>query len=215
MVPASAGARRICVGGFVKLPYLEPVTLLERDAELTALRQALERTSTGGGGAVALCGEAGAGKSALAAAAYADTGGVRVLRAVCDPLGTPRPLGPFRDLAGLLAIAPVLADTETALSGVCEAVYDALVPERTVLVIEDAHWIDAASVEVLRFVLRRIEAIPLTLVVTYRDDDIGPQHSARALLGDFAALDRASTLRLRPLTEAAVADLLTGTGREP
>ncbi len=51
--------------------------------------------------------------------------------------------------------------------------------EPTVLVIEDLHWVDAASVEVLRFLVRRIEAMPCAVVVTYREDEIGDQHSAR------------------------------------
>ncbi len=58
------------------------------------------------------------------------------------------------------------------------------------LVVEDLHWVDAASVDVLRFLARRIETMPLALVVTYRDDEIDPRHSARPLLGDFAALER-------------------------
>jgi DNA-binding CsgD family transcriptional regulator/tetratricopeptide (TPR) repeat protein len=191
------------------------VTLLERDTELAVLGDALALTASGRGSAVAVCGEAGAGKSALVATAYADVGGVRVVPGVCDPLGTPRPLGPFRDIARQVAIAPLLTGAEMPLAAVCEAVYDALATERTVLVVEDLHWVDAASVEVLRFLVRRIDSLPLTLVVTYRDDDLGPRHSARALLGDFAALEGLSTLRLAPLTETGVAQLLDGSGLEP
>jgi len=197
------------------LPYRRSVTLLERDTELAVLGRALARTASGRGTGVAVSGEAGAGKSALVATAYADLQDVRVVRGACDPLGTPRPLGPFRDIASQVGIEPLLAGTEMPLARVCEAVYDALGTRRTVLVVEDLHWVDAASVEVLRFLVRRIDSLPLTLVVTYRDDDLGARHSARALLGDFAALEGLSTLRLSPLTESAVAQLLEGSGLAP
>jgi DNA-binding CsgD family transcriptional regulator len=194
--------------------YRGGVSLFERDPELAALADALAQTTTGRGFGVAVCGDAGAGKSALVEAAFSGVQAVRVLRGACDPLATPRPLGPFRDIAGPAGIASLLTGDELSRAAVCEAVYDALGAERTVLVVEDLHWVDAASVEVLRFLVRRIDAIPLMLVVTYRDDEVGARHSARALLGDFASLERLTTLRLPPLSEAGVARLLHGTGLE-
>jgi len=71
--------------------------LLERQLELDALARALDLTS-GTGTGIAVCGEPGAGKSALVEVACARARAVRVLRGACDPLATPRPLGPFRDL---------------------------------------------------------------------------------------------------------------------
>ena len=76
------------------------------------------------------------------------------------------------------------------------------------LLFEDVHWIDAASVEVLRFLARRLDAMSCTLIVTYRDDEVGAQHPARPLLGDVAALDRFDTLRLAPFSVAAIGELL-------
>jgi len=191
------------------------VRLVERDTELALLRQAFERTSTARGSGVAVSGDAGAGKSALTEAAFRDVDDARVLHGACDPLTTPRPLGPFRDIAGQLGISALLTDVELSRAAVCEAVYDALRTERTVLVVEDLHWVDAASVEVLRFLVRRLDVIPLMLVVTYRDDEVGDRHSARSLLGDFGSLDALTTLRLQPLSEAGVARLLDGTGLQP
>src|SRR6266508_6232036 len=66
----------------------------------------------------------------------------------------------------------------------------------------------SASVEVLRFLVRRIEAMPCAIVVTYRDDEIGDQHSARPLLGDFAVLEHLETRRLSPLSVEGVAAML-------
>ena len=113
-------------------------------------------------------------------------------------------MGPFRDLVAELG--PLDRDTSRAVA--CERVYAALSTAPAVLVVEDLHWVDAASVEVLRFLVRRVEAVPLAVVVTYRDDEVGAQHPARPLLADFAVLDRLTTLRLAPLTVGGVAALL-------
>lgn len=191
--------------------YGRPVRLLERDRELAVMGETLSEAVAGSGLGVAVSAEPGGGKTALVEAAYADPSPVRVLRGACDPLATPRPLGPFRDIAAAAGIAELRTSEVLLLSQVCEAVYDALREVPTVLVVEDLHWVDAASVEVLRFLARRLGAMPLSLVVTYRDDEVGPGHSARPLLGDFAGLERLTTLRLEPLSSAAVASLLEGT----
>ena len=127
-----------------------------------------------------------------------------MLRGSCDPLRTPRPLGPFRDLAALTGLGGLLRGEDVLLSEVCEQIYDALRSTPTVLVVEDLHWVDAASVDVLRFLARRVDSMPLALLVSYRDHEIGPRHSARPLLGDLARLDGLSTLQLRPLTTNGV-----------
>ena len=134
-----------------------------------------------------------------------------MLRGGCDPLVTPRPLGPVRDL--LADLRPL--DGASPLSEVCEVTYAALRSEPTVVVVEDLHWVDAASAEVLRFLLRRLEAMPCAVVLTYRDDEIGEQHSVRPLLGDLAALGGVATLHLEPLSVEGVAALVEGTPLDP
>lgn len=184
--------------------------LLEREAEETALREALHRARSGGvGSAVAITGESGVGKSALVDALVAAADGVRVLRAHCDPLATPRPLGPFRDLR-LSGGAGDAGSAEASLADVCERVYASVRQEPTVLIVEDIHWVDAASVDVLRFLVRRVESMPLLLVLTYRDEAIDPRHSARPLLGDLALLDGMTHLALRPLSSDAVRAMVSG-----
>ena len=185
--------------------------LLERERELDVLARAFAAARNGTGSGTAISGEPGAGKSALVAAACADEHGLRVLRGRCDPLATPRPLGPVRDL--LPDLRPL--DGAVALSDVCERTFDLVRTEPTVVVVEDLHWVDAASAEVLRFLLRRVEAAPCAVVLTYRDDEIGEQHSVRPLLGDLAALDAVTTLRLPPLSVAAVGELLAGGPLDP
>jgi DNA-binding CsgD family transcriptional regulator len=178
--------------------------LIERQSELDVLSRALDTAVGGTGSGIAIAGEPGAGKSVLVEAACEQATGLRVLRGGCDPLATPRPLGPFRDI--LADLAPI--DGHVPLAQVCESTYAVLRAEPTVLVVEDLHWIDAASAEVLRFLVRRIEAMPCAVVVTYRDNEMGEQHSARPLLGDFAVLDHLETRRLRPLSVKGVATLL-------
>lgn len=195
--------------------YPQVVDLLERDTELVILREAIAGAATGTGSGVAVAGESGAGKSALLTTACAGAGSMRVVRGVCDPLRTPRPLGPFRDIAREVGLGPLLHDRDELLSQICEDLYAALAAEPTVVVVEDLHWIDAASVEVLRFLARRLDVMPLALLVSHRGDEIGPRHPARPLLGDFARLDQLRSLELRPLSIEAVRILLAGTELEP
>ncbi|HRD64031.1 MAG TPA: AAA family ATPase [Nocardioides sp.] len=186
-------------------PYIDGVELLEREREVDVLGSAAAQVAAGGQGAgFALTGDSGAGKSALVDAVYADARGLRVLRTHCDPLFTPRPLGPFRDLAHVPGLEDVGRRDDALLPEVCEQVFDVLRQQPTLLVVEDVHWVDAASVDVLRFLARRIETMPMLLLVTYRDTEIGPRHAARPLLGDLATLDGLSTLQLAPLSVDAV-----------
>ena len=187
------------------------VPLLEREPELAVLEGALARASTGQGSGIAVAGEPGAGKSALFDAGVAAAAGFRVLRGGCDPLSTPRPLGPFRDIATAAGF-PDHSGDDARLSQWCESVFAALTSEPTLLIIEDLHWVDTASVEVLRFLARRLDGSPLVLWVSYRAEEIGPRHSARSLLGDFARLDGVSTLVLSPLSIRAVAELVDPVG---
>jgi len=180
------------------------VTLVERDRELRHLSRVFAAARGGAGAGVAVFGEPGVGKSAVVDTACGLTTGLRVLRARCDPLTIPRPLGPFRDAIVDLASLP----SDASLAAVCDAVFAAVRCAPTVLVVEDLHWVDAASIEVLRFLVRRLEAMPCAIVVTYRDDDIGPHHTARPLLGDFAALDHLTALGLSPLSVRGVGELL-------
>ena len=190
-------------------PHHRADHLLERQPELALLGEALISASSGTGTGIAVCGESGAGKSALVRSALAAADGLRVLRGQCEPLRTPRPLGPFRDLG--LPVLDDLIGSEARLTDMGEHVYAALAAEPTVLVVEDLHWVDEASAEVLRFFARRVEAAPLALVVTYRDDEIGPRHPARALLGDFAVLDGLRTVALPALSVDGVAAAVAGT----
>ena len=67
---------------------------------------------------------------------------------------------------------------------------------------EDAHWAGGVSLEFLRFLARRIGDLRVLFVVTYRDDEIGPTHPLRRLLGDLATAQTVHRLNVPPLSEA-------------
>ncbi|MFG1921826.1 AAA family ATPase [Cryptosporangium sp. NPDC048952] len=158
--------------------------VLERENELSAL------AAVGAGSVVLIGGEAGIGKSTLIAALPTVLpAGMRLLVGYCDDLATPRVLGPFRDLIGT-------GLTEALESG--DRIFDALRAELmqpTVLVVEDVHWADEATLDVLRFLIRRIASLPSALVLTYRDADDEP---LRQLLGLASNAERLRPARLSP-----------------
>lgn len=206
--PAGSEGFRDATGG----SYPVGVELVEREPQLEHLRAALERSRTQGC-VVAVAGEAGAGKSALVRVATTGQRWTRVARGLCDPLETPRPLGPLRDVLADLGVE-VGADPGSPVP-LAERLLGAVAGEPTTLVIEDAQWVDEASVEVLRFVARRVETLPLVVLLTYRDAEVGPDHALRPLLGDIARLDAGSTITLKGLSIGAIRAVLEGTGIDP
>ncbi|MDR6612548.1 LuxR C-terminal-related transcriptional regulator [Leifsonia sp. 1010] len=197
--------------------------LFERGLEAEALRRELAGLYEAGR-VVTLTGDAGSGKTALLAAVLGgDDGppsvsavlggdGPRVLRGLCDPLGTPRPLGPIRDiLADLDGLSRSNLDDPSAVE---RRFLDHVGEQPTVVVIEDAQWIDAGSVEVLRFVTRRIDRLPLLLILSYRDGeaDVGFGHPLLPLLGEIARSDHSAHIAVRPLSVDGVRAVLADDG---
>ena len=189
--------------------------LLERDAELRRLRETLRGAGQGRGSVVLVSGEAGIGKTSLVRAFAREAAGrARVLAGACDDLVTPRTLGPFRDMAR--EAAPALAramEPGAARDAVFGAVHQELAGGPVVLLVEDVHWADDATLDVLRYLAWRIPELPAVLVLTYREDELGGQHPLRRVL---AALPHGEVrrLHLRPLSAGAVAELAGGHGAD-
>ena len=187
--------------------------LLERESELGELRSAARDAVQGRGRVVLLHGEAGIGKTSLVNALRADPpDGVRVLLGSCDAMSTPRPLGPLRDLATV--VGPRLGDA--LRSGDREEVFAALRAELsdapgTVLIVEDVHWADEATLDALRFLARRIDDLPAVLILTYRDE-LERDHPLARLLGDLGHRDRVGRIAPHRLTSTAVRALAAGSG---
>ena len=180
--------------------------LLERAELLATLSTALRHATAGTGSVAVVEGEAGVGKTSLVRA-LADTVIERVLWGACDALSTPRPLGPLLDmtaLGGASRAAEALAAGQPS-----HGVFDAFLADLTdpaLVVIEDGHWADEATLDLLRFIGRRIRTTRALLVVTLREDEVQAGHPLRAVLGDLATVT-ATRLRVGPLSLDGVRQL--------
>ena len=192
--------------------------LLERGAQHAELQGALERARAGAGCIVLVAGEAGIGKTALAEdftrGLAARTPRAPVLWGACDPLLTPRPLGPLLDmLPQCSATLRTLTESGAERARIFQAFLDELrrAPE-PVVVFEDIHWADEATLDLLKFVGRRIRQTTGILIATYRDDEVGNEHPLRRVLGEIPA-EALRRIRLPLLSESAVQRLARGAGR--
>jgi DNA-binding CsgD family transcriptional regulator len=193
--------------------------LLERSSELSALEARLADVTGGSTGRLVLVsGEAGIGKTALLRRFCGGLGrGVRVLWAACDPLITPRPLGPLLDISS--ATGGELRervegdakphDVAAALRRELEA------PAPTVLVIEDVHWGDDATIDVVRLVARRLEGVPVLFVASYRDEQVHRTHPLQIVLGELPGDGAVTRLTLTGLSRSAVARLAERSQLDP
>ncbi len=189
--------------------------LLERSSLLDELSGVLAATTVGGQ-VVLVTGEAGIGKSALVKRfAERHSADVRFLLGACDPLLTPRALGPLHDVGrqagGRLAALLAAGSPREQLFGAFLDELDRR-PRRQVVVVEDAHWADEATLDLLVFLGRRVERTRALLIVTYRDDELAVDHPLRAVVGRLPA-EAVRRLRLEPLSGAAVAELARRAGR--
>lgn len=190
--------------------------LLERGHVLGVLASAWDDATAGNGSVVLVTGEAGIGKTSVARAfrEAVERRSARVLAGACDDLHTARAFGPLRDAAA--ESGGPLAEALAAGGG--EAVFDAALAELhasppTLLLIEDLHWSDDATLDVLAFLARRIETAEAMIVITIRDGAAPGFHPVHRWLGSLAGLP-VRKLRLQPLTFDAVAHLAAGTGRD-
>lgn len=186
--------------------------ILERDDSIAALHDAYSDAQAGTGRLAFVAGEAGVGKTALVRA-FCDAvrGSSRILEGACDPLFTPRPLGPFADIAtetgGPLA---ELVEQGATPRDVLAAVRGELRVLSTVVVLEDVHWADEATLDVLRLLGRRIETMPSLVIATYRDEELDSVHPLRIMLGELATARGVARLKLEPLSWAGVRQLADG-----
>jgi DNA-binding CsgD family transcriptional regulator len=206
--------------------------LLERDLELTLVERLIGEVARGSGRVLVIRGSAGLGKTALLAAARerAASAGMRVLVARGGELeaelafGVVRQLfermlarGPKDERAELLAgaarlAAPVLlvesaatGDPSAALHGLYWLCANLAERRALALIVDDAHWADADSLRWLSYLTRRIDALPVLAVLALRSD--APQQE-RPILDALAGEPNVQRLALRPLTEAATAQVI-------
>lgn len=188
--------------------------LIERDEPLATLRGALEEAATGAGRIVLIRGEAGIGKTTLVRAFLEDRPpDVDALWGACDGVSTPQPYGPFEDMADALGpgFRSLLAG-DAARGEVGRWLLNSMPAGLTrIMVIEDIQWADQASLDLLAFLVRRVETLPVLLVMTHRDGD-GHAPSVDRVLGSVATLPGLQQLPLEPLSRAGVERLAGDSG---
>jgi DNA-binding CsgD family transcriptional regulator len=187
--------------------------LLERESALAWLATLAAEARARAGRLALISGEAGAGKSALVERFERDLPDASWFWSYCDGLSTPRPLGPVHDLAGqvggeLQQMCRRDASRQELFGAVLRQFEDA--DSLSVVVVEDVHWADQSTVDLLRYLARRLRDVPLLLIATYRDDVFGATDALRIALGDLARQRPSRRMSLEPLSPEAVRVLADG-----
>lgn len=177
--------------------------LVERDVVLRALEDRLRCVACGVGHTALIAGEAGIGKTSLLDALAQRRAQANLWWGTCDALQTPHPLAPLQDIARSTAVQfGALLGADGSRVALFEAVLADLQRSRgpTLVVIEDVHWADDATLDLLKFLGRRIDRVACLLVVSYRDDELTPAHPIRRLLGELPSslVTRVELPRLTP-----------------
>jgi predicted ATPase len=203
-------ARREIVPEGVAASAGSTAELLERSGDLQALAEYLAAVVAGSGGRLVLVGgEAGVGKTLLLRRFCEDQReATRVLWSACEALFTPRALGPFLDVAELTGgELGELVEGGARPHELVAALIRELQRRPAVLVLEDVHWADEATLDVVRLLARRVAAAPALVLASYRDDELDRDHPLRLVLGELATREAVERLGLERLSAAAVGRL--------
>lgn len=195
------------------------MNLLERQADFGRLQHFADAAAAGNGRVVFIRGEAGIGKTVFVDKFLAGLNkSWLVLKGACDPLSTPIPLGPFRDIErrsrgefsidfdGASQRAAFFNDLLKRLNSAETAV---------ALVLEDIHWADEATLDLVRFISRRVADMSLLLILTFRYDDPSTRRNLRPFLGDVANVPDILRINLAPLSVDAIRALVSNRNLDP
>jgi predicted ATPase/DNA-binding CsgD family transcriptional regulator len=189
--------------------------LVERHIHIEQLQELLAEAGRGKGRVVVLSGEAGVGKSTLAQA-FAETAeeSARILWSACEDLTTPDPLGPLHDLARdakwNLPQALDKKGSRLAVFSECLGIFNDPV-HANLLIIEDLHWADNATLDFVRFLGRRVRNTHILLLITARNDEPGGHSNIRRALTDIPS-NNVIRIDVPALTEQAVIKLARDKG---
>jgi len=190
------------------------IELLERDSILRELAIMLKDALAGHGRIALVSGEAGIGKTSLVENLISNQQETaRVLWGTCDSLFAPRPLGPLHDIALLVKGDLLLQlDSDADRQTIFSACFFELQKHPTIAVFEDIHWADEATLDLVKFLGRRIQRTKNLLILTYRDDELSASHPLWFVLGELpnAVTNR---IQLLPLTESSVTALASSAGQ--
>ena len=192
--------------------------LLERDAPRAIINDTFKQVCANEGAIVLVSGEAGIGKTSFVTEfAEAQRPLRRILWGACDPLFTPRPLGPIydialRDLPHLLDLLNSGADWYACAAALQKVLIEGAAP--TIVVFEDIHWADEATLDLIKYLGRRVHQAKTLFILTYRDDEVSSKHALRSVLGNLPS-QHTIRLRLEPLSPQAVEALSRRMNRSP
>ncbi len=187
--------------------------LIERESAVAKLTEVANQLNRGHGNIALVSGEAGIGKTSLLEEIKRTLDlQYKIIWSGCDPLFTPRPFGPLYDFA--TSFSPKihqLLETGAPPSTIFSAFYDALESskEPLILIFEDVHWADYATLDLFRFLGRRISFLKCLMIISFRDDEISDQHPLRLVL-DILPSAHTTRINVEPLTEEGVNQLASG-----
>ena len=192
--------------------------LLERSAHLAELDATIASLRDRGQGCLVLVsGQAGGGKTALVREFCDRHRHERILWGACDALFTPRPLGPLLDIAHATGgqLEEVVTRTAKPHEVAAALIQEVGAHDPTIVVLEDVHWADEATLDVLRLLARRIEQTRTLVVATYRDDELNRLHPLRLVLGELRPGPLVCRLEVEPLSFQAVQHMAERSGIDP
>jgi DNA-binding CsgD family transcriptional regulator/tetratricopeptide (TPR) repeat protein len=194
--------------------------LIERAEYLTTLHDKYKDMSAGEGHCIMLSGEAGIGKTALVRAFCQEhRHHAKVYVGTCDALFTPRPLAPVYDViwqiweddwkkespASAVRGQPGPAEDRSSLFTDFLQRFDQQ-PGPSLVVFEDIHWADEATIDFIKFLARRITRFRCLFILTWRDEEVPFGHPLKQLLGQLPP-HLFTRLQLPPLSRTAVENL--------
>ncbi len=192
------------------------MVLLERAPALGSAAEYLAAASTGHGRLVLIGGEAGVGKTTFVDHIVASAGSTfRLARGGCDGSSTPAPLGPLREMLPALPaqVWPDDAPRPEVFTRLSEALARPGTPY--LLVVEDVHWADDATLDLVRHLARRVHHLRALVLVTFRIEEAVGNHPLRVLFGDVASATGLRRIDLNPLSVDGVRALLEEADVEP
>ena len=182
--------------------------LIERTGFLASLQTKFQDITEGGEGhCIFVSGEAGIGKTSLVKAFREENkGDCPIFQGSCDALFTPRPLAPLYDImwqanSDLWRSTHTIEERSKLFAGFFRELSDQ--KEKFVIVFEDIHWADEATLDFIKFFGRRIAQLRCLFILTYREDEIHAGHPLKNVLGQLPP-DSFSRLKLTPLSKPAV-----------
>ena len=181
--------------------------LFERESFLALLDERFREVSSGEGHCFFVTGEAGIGKTTLVKEFLKQVERISIqYTGSCDLLFTPRPLAPLYDIALqikgdlLQQLSSISSRSDLFLRFTSELVQQS---KPVIVVFEDVHWADEATLDFVKFFARRINQTRCLFILTWRDDEIVGQHPLRNVLGHLVPGTFTRVL-LEPLSITAV-----------